>query len=171
MNFKAPSKKDNLGPCNLVIDESWVKAIQDKVTCLVTANDKQGWICRVESTWSQLSPTAVKLIHTALIVQWPHLHYVFTDRHDIFSSGIPAQGTNFLSVALQFPRNGTIRAALNDLLPITGELYWSIYKGMLTMFNKIFLDKRSFIPIWNKVPAFALSTVGLANIFKLTANC
>ena len=49
--------------------------------------------------------------------------YVFTDRHDIFSSGIPAQGTNFLSVALQFPRNGTIRAALNDLLPITGELY------------------------------------------------
>jgi hypothetical protein len=100
-----------LGSCNLVLEWTVSKDMQGKVTCLVTANDKQGWICRMENTWSELSPAAVKLIHKALIIQRPHLHCVFTDRHHIFASGIPAHGINILSVALQFPGNQTIRVA------------------------------------------------------------
>ena len=51
-----------------------------------------------------------------------HLHTVFTDRHHIFASGIPAHGINTLSVALQFPRNQIIRVASSDPFSITGEL-------------------------------------------------
>lgn len=74
-------------------------------TCLVTANDKQGWVRRMESARTELSPAAAKLVHEALVVQRPHLHRVFADRHHVLAGGIPAHGIDALSVALQFQKN------------------------------------------------------------------
>nr|ACN25253.1 unknown [Zea mays] len=70
---------------------------------LVTANDKQGWVRRMESARTELSPAAAKLVHEALVVQRPHLHRVFTDRHHVLAGGIPAHGIDALSVALKSP--------------------------------------------------------------------
>jgi hypothetical protein len=56
----------------------------------------------MESARTELSPAAAKLIHEALVVQRPHLHRVFADRHHVLAGGIPAHRIDTLSVALQF---------------------------------------------------------------------
>lgn len=59
----------------------------------------------MESARTELSPAAAKLVHEALVVQRPHLHRVFADRHHVLAGGIPAHGIDALSVALQFQKN------------------------------------------------------------------
>ena len=58
----------------------------------------------MESARTELSPAAAKLVHEALVVQRPHLHRVFTDRHHVLAGGIPAHGIDALSVALQIQK-------------------------------------------------------------------
>lgn len=58
----------------------------------------------MESARTELSPAAAKLVHEALVVQRPHLHRVFADRHHVLAGGIPAHGIDALSVALQFQK-------------------------------------------------------------------
>ena len=58
----------------------------------------------MESARTELSPAAAKLVHEALVVQRPHLHRVFADRHHVLTGGIPAHEIDALSVALQFQK-------------------------------------------------------------------
>jgi hypothetical protein len=74
-----------------------------KNTCLVTTNDEQRCIRRVESACVKLVPAAVEFLHAVLAagIQRPYFYCVFTGRDKIFARGAPAQWIDVPCVALQ----------------------------------------------------------------------